>query len=78
MLNIILTPGNYDDRDPALALVQTLDGGVTLDDLNAACVFDVATTGDESFAKTYLIAQDLRLRRTVVTSPKRSRTVALM
>jgi transposase len=33
VLNIILTPGNWDDRDPALALVQTVDGGVTLGDL---------------------------------------------
>jgi FtsP/CotA-like multicopper oxidase with cupredoxin domain len=40
--------------------------GVTLDDLHAACVFDVASTGDETFANAYLIAQDLRLRRTAV------------
>src|SRR5712692_4514553 len=33
ILNIILTPGNCDDRDPALALVQTVDGGVTLGDV---------------------------------------------
>lgn len=33
VLNIILTPGNWDDRDPALALVQRVDGGVTLGDL---------------------------------------------
>jgi transposase len=33
VLNIILTPGNYDDRDPALALMQTVNGGVTLGDL---------------------------------------------
>ena len=33
MLKVILTPGNWDDRDPALALVQTVDGGVTLGDL---------------------------------------------
>jgi len=39
---------------------------VTQDDLNAFCVFDVATTGDETFAKAYLIAQDLRLRSTAV------------
>jgi len=39
---------------------------VKLDDLQAACVFDVATTGDETFAKAYLIAQDLRLRNTAV------------
>ena len=33
VLNIILTPGNLDDRDPAVALVQTVDGGVTVGDL---------------------------------------------
>lgn len=33
VLNIVLTPGNYDDRGPALALVQAVAGGVTLGDL---------------------------------------------
>lgn len=33
VLNLILTPGNYDDRVPALALVHAVDGGVTLGDL---------------------------------------------
>ncbi len=33
VLNLILPPGNWDDRDPALAWVQTVDGGVTLGDL---------------------------------------------
>ena len=33
VLNIILTPGNFADRLPALALVQAVDGGVTLGDL---------------------------------------------
>ncbi len=33
VLNILLTPGNLDDRDPAVALRQTVDGGVTLGDL---------------------------------------------
>lgn len=33
VLNIVLTPGNYDDRVPALTLVQAVDGGVTLGDL---------------------------------------------
>jgi hypothetical protein len=32
-LNLILTPGNWDDREPALALVQNVDGGITLGDL---------------------------------------------
>jgi FtsP/CotA-like multicopper oxidase with cupredoxin domain len=39
---------------------------VKLDDLHANCVFDVATTGDPSFAKGYLIAQELRLCGTAV------------
>jgi transposase len=33
VLNVVLTPGNTDDRDPAPALVALLDGGVTLGDL---------------------------------------------
>jgi hypothetical protein len=39
---------------------------VTLPDLNAACVFDVTTSGDEAFAQAYLIAQDLRLNNTLI------------
>jgi FtsP/CotA-like multicopper oxidase with cupredoxin domain len=35
---------------------------VTIDDLHRDCVFDVATTGDEDFAKAYLVEQELRLR----------------
>jgi hypothetical protein len=33
VLNISLTPGNWDDREPALRLVQGIDGGVTVGDL---------------------------------------------
>jgi transposase len=33
VLNIILTPGNWDDREPALLLSQSVDGGVLLGDL---------------------------------------------
>ena len=40
--------------------------GVTIDDLHANCVFDVATTGDETFAQGYLLAQDLRLHNSAV------------
>ncbi len=40
--------------------------GVTLDDLHGDCVFDVATTGDEDFAKVYLVEQDLRVRGSAV------------
>lgn len=32
-MNLILTPGNWDDRAVALALVHNVDGGVTLGDL---------------------------------------------
>jgi len=33
ILDAILTPGNSDDRDPALELAQAVDGGVVLGDL---------------------------------------------
>ncbi len=33
VMNLVLTPGNWDDREPALALVETVDGGITLGDL---------------------------------------------
>lgn len=33
VLNLVLTPAKWDDREPALALVETVDGGVTLGDL---------------------------------------------
>jgi hypothetical protein len=33
IVNLILTPGNWDDRAPVLALLDAVDGGVTLGDL---------------------------------------------
>ncbi len=39
---------------------------VTMDDLHKNCVFDVATTGDETFAKGYIFEQELRLAGTSV------------
>jgi hypothetical protein len=33
MVNLILTPGNWDDRAPVWALLEGVDGGVTLGDL---------------------------------------------
>jgi hypothetical protein len=39
---------------------------VTDKDLHKNCVFDVATTGDEIFAKGYVFAQELRLYGTAV------------
>ena len=61
-----LKPANPIGDNIPIAKAKQICKGVTLDDLNAACVFDVATTGDETFAKAYLLAQDLRLHRTVV------------
>lgn len=49
VLNIVLTPGNCDDRLPALALVQAVDGGVTLGDLGyrgPECATDLAAEAD--------------------------------
>ncbi len=40
--------------------------GVTVDGLHRDCVFDVATTGDEEFAKFYLAEQELRRRSSAV------------
>ena len=39
---------------------------VTMKDLHNNCIFDVATTGDKTFAKGYLLAQELRLYGTTV------------
>jgi hypothetical protein len=33
IVNVVLTPGNWDDRAPALTLLQAVNGGVTLGDL---------------------------------------------
>jgi hypothetical protein len=33
IVNLVLTPGNWDDRTPALALLEGVEGGVTLGDL---------------------------------------------
>lgn len=33
IVNVVLTPGNWDDRAPVLALLAAVDGGVTLGDL---------------------------------------------
>jgi hypothetical protein len=40
--------------------------GVKAGDLNANCIFDVATTGDPIFAKSYAMAQELREHGTIV------------
>ena len=49
-----------------IAKAERICKGVTDKDLHDNCVFDVATTGDETWAKGYLIAQDLRHRNTAV------------
>ena len=49
-----------------IAKAERICKGVTDKDLHDNCVFDVATTGDETWAKGYLIAQDLRHRSTAV------------
>jgi Bacterial Ig-like domain (group 3) len=45
---------------------RALCAGVKAGDLNANCIFDVATTGDPIFAKSYALAQELREHGTVV------------
>lgn len=67
ILNVILTPGNWDDRDPALALVQSVAGGGTLGDLGyrgPACAPRVAEeaemllmTRDRAPAQKFLLSQ---------------------
>jgi hypothetical protein len=61
-LNFIGMPLQGMTVDQAKQICQ----GVTEDDLHNHCVFDVATTGDEFFAKGYLFAQELRRKGTLV------------
>jgi transposase len=56
VLNIILTPGNWDDRDPALVLVQNVDGGVALGDLGYRGPECARTLAEE--AEMLLITRD--------------------
>jgi hypothetical protein len=66
-LNIILTPGNWDDRIPALALVQGVDGGIMLGDLGyrgPQCATDLAEeaemlliTRDQAPAHRFVLSQ---------------------
>jgi hypothetical protein len=67
VLNIILTPGNWDDRVPALALVQGIEGGITLGDLGyrgPECATDLAEeaemlliTRDQAPAHRFVLSQ---------------------
>jgi hypothetical protein len=59
-------PANPIRKNIPLSRAKEICKGVKLKDLNAACVFDVATSGDPGFAHGYHIAQDLRLRSTAV------------
>lgn len=56
VLNLILTPGNWDDREPALALVQSVDGGVLLGDLGYRGAECAARLAEE--AEMLLITRD--------------------
>ena len=49
-----------------IAEAEQICQAVTIDALHRDCVFDVATTGDEVFAKGYVFAQELRLHSTAV------------
>lgn len=49
-----------------VAEAEQICQGVTIDGLFQDCVFDVATTGDETFAEGYLFAQALRLHGSAV------------
>ena len=67
VLNVILTPGNWDDRAPALALVQGVNGGITLGDLGyrgPECVAELAEdaamlliTRDQAPAHRFVLSQ---------------------
>ena len=49
VLQVLLTPGNWDDRIVALALVQGVDGGITLGDLGyrgEECATELAAAAD--------------------------------
>ena len=75
IVNLMLTPGNWDDRTPVLALLEGVDGGVTLGDLGyrgqqraeewaeEADMF--VLTRAEAPEKKYLLAQ---VRQAVETS----------
>ncbi len=54
-------PGFLPLENIPIAKAKRICRGVTIKDLHDNCVFDVQTTGDERFAKGYLIAQELRL-----------------
>jgi len=59
-------PGVRVQRGIPLAEAEMICKVVTDKDLHNNCVFDVATTGDEIFARGYVLAQEIRLYGTLV------------
>jgi hypothetical protein len=59
-------PGVAVHKGVPVRVAERICSAVTDKDLHANCVFDVATTGDETFAKGYLFAQELRESGTAV------------
>ena len=59
-------PGAKPLRGMPIEKARAVCAGVKAGDLNANCIFDVATTGDSIFAKSYALAQELRERGTTV------------
>ena len=62
----LAAPGTHELRGMAVEKAEMICRVVTEPDLYSNCVFDVATTGDEMFAKDYVAAQELRLYGTKV------------
>jgi transposase len=69
VLNVLLTPGNGDDRAAALALVQSVDGGVTLGDLGYRGPECAAALAED--AEMVLITRDQAPAHRFVLSPVR-------
>src|SRR3954465_10553376 len=75
IVNLILTPGNWDDRAPVLALLEGVEGGVTLGDLGyrgkqraeewGEEVGMLVLTGADAPEKKFLLAQ---VRQAIETS----------
>jgi hypothetical protein len=59
-------PGVQVHKGMPVTRAEIICKAVTMHDLHNNCVFDVATTGDETLAKGYLVAQELRLYGTSV------------
>jgi IS5 family transposase len=74
VLNVLLSPGNWDDRTAALALVQGVNGGITLGDLGYRgdeCAIELAEeaqmlliTRDQAPAHRFVLSQVRQLIET--------------